>query len=534
MTKTPKGIALIYVRVSSTKQDPRSQIVRCKEYCEQQGYLVEAVFQDRYTGGGDFRERPAMKEMLSYVRKKTNYYKSYTVVFDDLKRFARDTKFHIDLRTTFNAYGLQPKCLNYNFDDTPEGRFMETIHAAQNELERHQNRRQVIQKQRARLIAGYNAFPAPLGYKKVKDSLHGTIDIPNEYATYIKKALERYANGEYNRRIDIVRYLQKKGLFGKQAAKKYLETLTNICRNVFYAGYIAYKPWDVEQTKGHHEAIISLRTYQRIQDRLDGVATTRTPKRTLHPDYPLRGRINCYYCKKPLTGAKSKGNGGIYKKYYCSNPSCDLRDMRQKKSVCTQTLHSQFKALVSSFQPSEELYLLTLSLLTEEWNKETSNQQEYLQKQQKEKEKITQEIDRLITIVTDPSLSESLRTRFQEHIEKLDAQSQGIAQLLSTTIEIDQTFRTTVVECLETLKNPYKLWESASLEDKQQVFYFLFDANLEYEPIQGFRTIEKSVIIRLFEQFEGARSLDVHIDPKISNQLKHYFLSWKQQIKAIS
>jgi hypothetical protein len=202
--------------------------------------------------------------------------------------------------------------------------------------------------------------------------------------------------------------------------------------------------------------------------------------------------------------------------------------MRQKKSVCTQTLHLQFKALVSSFQPSEELYLLTLALLTEEWNKETSNQQEYLQKQKKEKEKITQEIDRLITMVSDPSLSESLRIRYQDHIEKLDTQIQEIAQLLATTIEIDQTFRTTVQECLETLKNPYKLWESASLEDKQQVFYFLFDANLEYEPIQGFRTIEKSVIIRLFEQFEGARSLDVHIDSKTSNQLIKFVKGFNQ------
>jgi DNA invertase Pin-like site-specific DNA recombinase len=118
-------------------------------------------FPDSFTGAGDFMKRPAMKALLAYVD--ANPHKKYVVIFDDLKRFARDVEFHIKLRAAFKARDVLLVCLNYNFDESPEGRFSETIMAAQAELERHQNRRQVIQKQKARLEAGYWTFGGKKG-----------------------------------------------------------------------------------------------------------------------------------------------------------------------------------------------------------------------------------------------------------------------------------------------------------------------------------------------------------------------------------
>jgi len=43
------------------------------------------------------------------------------------------------------------ECLNYRFEDTPEGKFVETVFAAQGQLEREQNGRQVRQKMQARV-----------------------------------------------------------------------------------------------------------------------------------------------------------------------------------------------------------------------------------------------------------------------------------------------------------------------------------------------------------------------------------------------
>jgi len=534
MKNDSKGIALIYVRVSTKTQDPRSQIVRCEEYCERNGYTIEMVFQDRYTGGGDFRERPAMKELLRYARKKGNYHKDYIVVFDDLKRFARDTKFHIDLRTTFNAYGLTPKCLNYNFDESPEGRFMETIHAAQNELERHQNRRQVIQKQRARLIAGYNAFHAPQGYNKIKDKVHGTIDVPNEHAPFIKTALKRFASGEFKRRIDLAEYLKAKGVYGKQDAIKYLHSVNKLCRNVFYAGYIEYPSRDVSRRKGHHKALISLSTYNTIQGLLDKTAKGKPNRKDINPDYPLRGCVNCYYCKRPLTGAKSRGNGGYYKNYFCAYRHCKLRKMAVRKSVSIDTLHAEFKSLVSSFQPTEELLKLTIAVMKEVWNINLEERDSLAKEQVKEKVKLEHEIENMIRLIANPDTSESLRKRYEVHIETLDKKVQEIVQKTEEPKHLSENLRTASLELIESFKNPYKIWETGDFKSKKKLFYFIFDENLEYDPSGGFRTIKKSLPIRLFEEIGASNSLHVEMDGKTLNLLHHFITRWQHHIKSIS
>ena len=93
--------AVIYCRVSSVKQSTEGhgldgQEHRCREYAKQKGYEVIKVFGDTFSGGGDFLNRPAMSSLLGYLDKEpaTNF----VVIFDDLKRLARDTVFHLKLR----------------------------------------------------------------------------------------------------------------------------------------------------------------------------------------------------------------------------------------------------------------------------------------------------------------------------------------------------------------------------------------------------------------------------------------------------
>ena len=100
--------AVIYCRVSSARQKIEgsgleSQEHRCRQYAAAQGFEVEAVFPDDASGGGDFINRPGMVALLSYLDAKPD--KNYVVIFDDLKRFARDTEFHIKLRREFQTRG---------------------------------------------------------------------------------------------------------------------------------------------------------------------------------------------------------------------------------------------------------------------------------------------------------------------------------------------------------------------------------------------------------------------------------------------
>lgn len=102
-----------------------------------------------------------MVALLSYLD--AHPYKNGVIIFDDHKRFARDIRFHLDLCDAFRERNARVECLNFKFDDTPEGEFFEIIIAAQSQLERQQNGRQVAQKMKARMQNGYWIHNAPVG-----------------------------------------------------------------------------------------------------------------------------------------------------------------------------------------------------------------------------------------------------------------------------------------------------------------------------------------------------------------------------------
>ena len=106
-------------------------------------------------------KRRGMVALLAYLD--ANPHKRYVVIFDDLKRYARDSEFHLRLRREMQTRNAIRLCLNFPFEDTPEGKFLETIIAATGTLEREQNGRQVLQKMKARMEQGFWVFCAPLG-----------------------------------------------------------------------------------------------------------------------------------------------------------------------------------------------------------------------------------------------------------------------------------------------------------------------------------------------------------------------------------
>src|SRR3989344_942436 len=227
MEKEPNNKkALIYARVSSDKQAKEghgldSQEYRCREYARQKGYPVEKVFADSFTGGGDFMKRPAMRGLLEYADK--NAHRKYVVIIDDLSRFARDIFFHFKLREVFKSRQLELECLNFNFDDSPEGELFEGVVALQNQYNRKNNRMQVIQKQMAGLLAGRWAIGGfKKGYKRVVDPISNKkIMVFDEHTPAVKEALEGFAYKRFLRQIDVARFLKQKKVFGKAAPERY-------------------------------------------------------------------------------------------------------------------------------------------------------------------------------------------------------------------------------------------------------------------------------------------------------------------------
>ena len=319
--------AIIYCRVSSRKQATEgagleSQEHRCRDYAEAKGYEVEAVFPDDASGGGDFMKRPGMVALLAYLeaRKETNF----VIIFDDLKRFARDIEFHKKLRRKLDAYGARPECLNFRFEDTPEGNFVETVIAAQGELEREQNRRQVLQKMRARVEQGFCVFRAPKGYRYENRRGKGKVLVRDEpLASIIQEGLEGFACERFETQGEVRQYLNAHPEFPKpRSGEVTFEDVNRLLTQPLYAGYVEASCWDISRRRGRHEGLISPKTYEDIQTRIKGGAKAPARK-DLGETFALRGFVLCADCEKPLYSCESRGRmGKRYPYYLCQTKGC--------------------------------------------------------------------------------------------------------------------------------------------------------------------------------------------------------------------
>lgn len=494
--------ALIYCRVSSKTQldggGLGSQEQRCQEYAKSKGYEVVTVFKDSYSGGGDFMKRPAMRELLEYV---DQHSEPYIVIFDDLKRFARDVKFHWALRAEFQIRELTPECLNFTFDETPEGNFIETIIAAQGELERQQNKRQTIQKMKARLARGLFCFrSSPYGYRYVKSNLYGgkVLELEPKDAEVIKEAFTAFASGKFYNIKDVAEYItaykqQKKG----QVVRYH--TARNMLSNILYAGYLEYPKWHIPLTKAIHPPIISLEVYNKIQERLKAKVPQRSRK-DFTSDFPLRGYINCAFCNIPLTASWSKSRTGEKHPYYrCYSKTCVFKG----KSVAKKEVHEHFLNYIENLSPKEEtIPYAKIEILAEIVRREKL---QYIDKKKRMllKDTIDIEIEGLVKMIAKNPTSPLVGV-YEEQLLKLRDQKIYVDAELAGKENIDiEKFEPIVDKAFKPFESPYFTWLNGDTEKRKLIQNILFKVNIPYKKTEGFRTTQKTEILSLFEEIEA-------------------------------
>lgn len=505
-------LGIVYTRVSSKRQEHEghgleSQEMNCVKYLEKKGIKYHKTFKDSFTGGGDFMKRPSMRELIQYIDK--NPHLKFVVVFDDIKRLARDTQAHIMLRTAFRSRKVDVLCPNYSFEDSPEGVFTETIFAAQSELERTQNKRQVIQKQKARLLCGYRPFSAPKGYIKLNDAVHGRIDTPNDKACFVKEALEGFATMRFVHKVDAVIFLQEKGVISKKQNKeKAISTFDKMLREIFYAGYVEYKPWEVYKIPAKHQAIISIEMFDINQRRLNMKSSTIV-RQDVRENYPLRGFVNCASCSQKFTGATSTGRGGVKHDYYkCPNKACETYG----KSIKALDLHDGFINLLKTIKPSDEVISLTMEIFNDVWNDEKNNQEKLKKQDTRNKTELEDQIREVVKRITASIENPILLSAYERQLEDLSVQISKIEENQSIGSDLDIPYRTAIDLVMQTLKNPYLTWENYNVYKRQRFFSFIFESNLSYDKKDGYRTANYSLPIRLFEQFATSNTLDVEME----------------------
>jgi len=317
LSDAPK--AVIYCRVSSVKQTTRgdglgSQETRCREYAKYKGYQVVEVFKDDFSGGTAIR--PGMKLMLTYLtrhRKK----EPYIVIIDDISRLARGLSAHLELRTSLDRAGGKLESPSIEFGEDSDSILVENLLASVSQHQRQKNGEQTVNRMRARTMNGYWVFHAPMGYKFERVAGHGNLLVRDEpIASYLQEALEGYASGRFESQVEVKRFLEAQPEYPKELPNGEIrnQRITNILTRPVYAGYMEVPKWNVSLRKGHHEALISYATFEKIQNRLTENANAPTRK-DINLDFPLRGFVKCNDCSNALTACWSKGKRKTYPYY---------------------------------------------------------------------------------------------------------------------------------------------------------------------------------------------------------------------------
>ncbi len=483
--------AVIYCRVSSTKQKVEghgleSQEQRCIKYAEGKGYEVIRVFKDDFTGGGDFWQRPGMTKLLNFLDEHSH--NRYIVIFDDLKRFARDTVFHWKLRQALNARQAKPDCLNFRFEDSPEGVFVETILAAQGQLEKDQNKRQVVQKMKACLERGHWCFNPPKGLRNVKGIL--TADQP--YANIYKEAIEKYKNFKLNSLTEVQKYiLVRYSQLGIHIPLS-LNGVKSILTEPLYAGYFEYLPWDVSFRKAEHEGFITYETYQAVQNRLNNASKPRLRK-DYNEDFPVRGYALCRNCKKPLTASWFKGRIMRVPYYLCKTADCP----RKNKMIKKDELEQNFVQMLKQVSPSPQVLNLTKAILMDVWQSRAENETKNITDSEKKIQLLQDQNQVFFDRVAKAKGNETIITGYEKRIESNNEQISKLKKESEKIKYSKDEFQTATEIVFDYLKNPVNQWDSGIFSKRRLLLGMYFEKKMTYHPETGFQTNDLPLILEL-------------------------------------
>ncbi len=491
--------AVIYCRVSSKTQEQdghglESQEVRCRQFAAAKGLEVAAVFPDTMTGGGDFMARPGMVALLSFIDAQPH--ERFVVIFDDLKRASRDTRAFLDLRDAFRLRRVQVECLNFKFDDTPEGEFIETIMAAQGALERKQNGRQVAQKMKARMQSGYWIHNAPVGYKYQTVKGRGKMLFPDEpLASIVRDAFEGYAMGRFETQAEIQRFFETFPDFPRNGKGEITrQRVKDVLINPLYTGYICSENYGIDWLKGHHDALISVETFEKVQERLRGMAKAPVRK-NIGNEFALRGFVCCADCGTPLRSSYSTGRSKSYAYYLCQTKTCDSYG----KSIARDKVEGDVGAMIKTLQPTRQLVVLAKAMFRHAWDQRRAQAKEAIKSGQRQLKEFDKQIDTLLSRIMESTNATVIGT-YETKIGALEKQKIILGEQLAHQAEPKGTYEEKLEPVLTFLSSPWKLWETGHTALRCTVLKLAYADRIQYDRFEGPRTPQIALPFKALEK----------------------------------
>lgn len=509
--------AICYYRVSSDRQARdntiESQKRECQNYVKYQGLEIMAEFQDEGISGA-VDNRPGIMKMLECLaRNKTKGNKEkIAVVIQDISRLARDVGLFSRIRKDIESFGGELHLVNRKTEDTPEGRFMDNIEAANAQYQRDSNKVKTRVRMRVLLEMGYYQFLPPLGLKRDRDSHNQVILVRDEpRASVICEAFERYAAGEFATKHEVALFLRNSGAF--DGVKLTDTKVGEMLKNEVYTGIFAYEPWEIPRQEWKMEKLIPVELFQAVQARMQ--RNGRTPRHTDNAlDFPLTGVIYCEHCGWPLTGYYAKGHKGKLHPYYrCHNKACE----HNKRSIRRDMIENAFLERLHTAWADDAVLDLFEEVLNRVCKTKEHDNDASRQKIRADIATLDTRISSIGGLVADAATKGdgALVDLYQGQLLTMTTQKKELESQLDAMppLSTSEKFRTAVKRGRSFFKKPGILWKIGTLPQKKRLVRMLFIDKPRWSAENGFRT---AAMPRIFNkntaQTDGESFLAVQIE----------------------
>ena len=492
--------AVIYCRVSGAKQVREgdglaSQATRCREYATFRGYDVINVFTDDVSGKST--SRVGMQSMLGYLHMNASKTDDIVVIIDDISRLARGLTAHLELRQLLAKAGGKLESPSIEFGEDSDSILVENLLASVAQHQREKNGEQTSNRMWGRMKNGYWVFKAPIGYKYKRCNGHGKMLVRDEpVASVIQEAMEGYASSRFESQVEIKRFLESQPAFPRPKGRSTIthQRVSDLLKRVIYTGHIEHAPWKLDRLKGHHEPIISLETYERIQARKAGrmLAPARVD---IKEDFPLRGAVCCAECAHPLASCWSRSaTGKRYPYFWCNAKSCSLF----RKNIRAEKIGTAFEAVLQSLAPTKGMMEIVKSMLKKAWGQREAQAKAMKVEIRNEITQLDKQLDSLLDRIVETN-NGTVIAAYEKKITKLENEKLIQLEKLDKKAKPKHTMEEIFELAMTFLSNPWNIWKNGELALRKTVLRLAFKEHLVYDRETGFRTPQVSVIFRFLD-----------------------------------
>jgi len=336
---------------------------------------------------------------------------------------------------------------SYSFDNSPEGIMMLQMALSQSQYSSAKLSKDVKRGLEKKLSLGWIPCSAPLGYLNTKTQLRGENYIlkDEERFNLVRKAWDLMLTGNHTppKILDMLnnewgfRTRKTKRTGGKPMS---YSTIYKVFTNQFYAGLI---PYNEKIYQGHHEPMVTLEEFDRVQVIL---GREGKPRPKTH-EFAFTGCIRCAECGCLITAIekikfiKRDKKNKTYVFYHCTRRKNSIK-CTQRKELPLDNLELQIEMELEKYTILPEFRDWALEILNEKNDTEIEDRTKIYEAQQKDLTTTQTELDELTRMryrgLIDDDFFKTEKTALQNKIIRLKSQVKDTEKRAESWLELSE------------------------------------------------------------------------------------------------